>query len=440
MATKKLAKKKSKPLANAPHAGPSNPPPASAGSIRIRMYNVGFGDCFLITIPGQPKDRRILIDCGTVSAGPQPMSDIVAKVIQDCADSDGKSRIDVVVATHRHKDHVSGFADASWKNVEVSEVWMPWTEDRTDPAAKRIRDVQSKLALALRERFAQFKATPATSPLDLARVEQLDGLMLNALSNEKAMDTLHGGFGGESKLRFMPREDDKQMSFETGALPGVTIFVLGPSHDPEVIRDMDPPSGKSYLRIADGLALDGLPEPFRPAWHVPENAYAEMFAGLPASDLNFEDKLRLQQLGSDMELTVASALDKAVNGTSLMLVLKVGATHLLFPGDAQWGTWQAALKNPEARALMQKAKFYKIGHHGSHNATPKEFVDEIMGDEILSMVSTKPGTYNNVPRGPLLEALASHHAHIARSDKLDEVPAGFIVEGELCADLTIPIT
>jgi hypothetical protein len=55
------------------------------------------------------------------------------------------------------------------------------------------------------------------------------------------------------------------------------------------------------------------------------------------------------------------------------------------------------------------------------------------------MVSTKPGTYNNVPRSPLLDALISHHAHIARSDELDQVPAGFVVEGDLWADLTIPI-
>ena len=44
----------------------------------------------------------------------------------------------------------------------------------------------------------------------------------------------------------------------------------------------------------------------------------------------------------------AVSLDKAVTGTSLMLVLKIGSTHLLFPGDAQWGTRLAAMTNSAA--------------------------------------------------------------------------------------------
>ena len=33
-------------------------------SVTIRMYNAGFGDCFLITIPAPDRPRRILVDCG----------------------------------------------------------------------------------------------------------------------------------------------------------------------------------------------------------------------------------------------------------------------------------------------------------------------------------------------------------------------------------------
>jgi len=77
------------------------------------------------------------------------MSSIVDRIVQDVTDADGVPRIDVVVATHRHKDHVSGFGQASWDNVEVKEVWMPWTEDPTDEEARNIRDIQSSLALGL---------------------------------------------------------------------------------------------------------------------------------------------------------------------------------------------------------------------------------------------------------------------------------------------------
>ncbi len=421
MATKKSPKKKKKPVSD-----------AAGGSLRIRMYNVGFGDCFLLTMPGADRDRRILVDCGTVAVGPHSMNEMVARVIKDCTDEDGTARIDVVVATHRHRDHVSGFSNNAWRAVEVGEVWMPWTEHPTDKEARRIRETQSKLALTLRARFAQYLAAPALSPLPAAQVQQLDALMLNALTNEAAMDMLHNGFAGKRKLSFLPKADATSMHFETDVLPGVTVYVLGPSRDPEVIRDMDPPAGKSYLRLVDGLGKDGMPEPFRATWHI-----ADTPAECPS--LTADDRIRLQTLNSEMELNVATSLDKAVNGTSLMLVFKIGSKHLLFPGDAQWGTWQSALKNADARALMERAVFYKVGHHGSHNATPPEYVEHVMGAEIHSMCSTKPGSYNEVPREPLLSALVTHHAHVARTDEIGSLPEGFVADGDFCADLTIPL-
>lgn len=35
-----------------------------------------------------------------------------------------------------------------------------------------------------------------------------------------------------------------------------------------------------------------------------------------------------------------------------------------------WGTWLNVLQDPEWKSLLERVAFYKIGHHGSHNATP----------------------------------------------------------------------
>jgi hypothetical protein len=45
----------------------------SAEQVVVRMYNVGFGDCFLLTLPTTAGPRRMLIDCGThpASTGPR---------------------------------------------------------------------------------------------------------------------------------------------------------------------------------------------------------------------------------------------------------------------------------------------------------------------------------------------------------------------------------
>jgi glyoxylase-like metal-dependent hydrolase (beta-lactamase superfamily II) len=119
---------------------------ANSDSVHVRMYNVGFGDCFLLTFPGVGGGRgpRVLIDCGSIASASMSMSDVVGTIIGDVTDSDDVPRIDVVICTHRHADHVSGFADSRWKSVQVREVWMPWTEDPKNAEAKRIRESQSR--------------------------------------------------------------------------------------------------------------------------------------------------------------------------------------------------------------------------------------------------------------------------------------------------------
>jgi hypothetical protein len=237
------------------------------------------------------------------------------------------------------------------------------------------------------------------------------------LTNDKEMKTLHSGFTGEPQRRFLPeREENGQGTLRrlmtTDALPGVRIHVLGPSRDREIIRDMNPPKGESYLRLgATRSGPEGKPSPPFPADFV--RATYDGKGMLPPGDL-----AAIQEAGSLSDLAVAVALDKAVNGTSLMLMLEIAGTLFLFPGDAQWGTWQAVMQDAEWRELLKKVTFYKIGHHGSHNATPKDFVEEIIPDGIFAMASTRTrAIWPDIPRGPLLTGLAQHHAVVARSDQ-----------------------
>jgi hypothetical protein len=163
------------------------------------MYNCGFGDCFLIFAPTRTgRDRKILIDCGSFKAQVQPIKQIVERVIEDLRDDDHTPRVDLLIVTHRHKDHISGFADPRWSEVKVGEVWMPWTESG-EPEAIRLRASQTRLTLKLAE-IAE--AAPADSAL-------AEVLQLNASVNDRAMETLHGGFAGGPKRRFLPEKDAK---------------------------------------------------------------------------------------------------------------------------------------------------------------------------------------------------------------------------------------
>jgi beta-lactamase superfamily II metal-dependent hydrolase len=339
------------------------------------------------------------------------MAEVLDQLWKDCTDPSGKKRIDVVVATHRHKDHVSGFADPRWSEVEVGEVWMPWTEHPTDPEAKRIRLRQAKLAAAVDQAVRlRLTATPADASLLTAQ-----DLAVNALSNAKAMTTLHEGFAGAPERRFLPDKTQTDPRIDSDLLPGVLVYVLGPSRKQDVIRDMEPPAGESYLRLAGSSgAAAGVPRPFSADWVDTQ----ETMGG----SLSPQDRAELAGIGNDADLAVAVSLDKAVNGTSLMIVLRVGQTHLLFPGDAQWGTWQAALGDPVCEELLQKTRFLKVGHHGSHNASPKDFVEKVMpAQNVVAMVSTKLGNrWPEIPREPLLEALRGRGATLVRSDEVAE--------------------
>lgn len=424
MASKKRPTKK-KSAAKAPAKEVRNGAGLTNGrEVVIRMYNVGFGDAFLVLLPAENEQRRILFDCGSIQAADDlPMAKIVDRIVSDVTDQDGTARIDVVVATHRHKDHVSGFGQAAWDNVEVKEVWMPWTEHPTDPEARRIRDIQSNLAVGLEKALAAKAAMVGVE--EKAELRRYQDIVANALmlSNEKPMKTLHSGFSGSPLRRFLPTTSDGRL-VETDVLPGVKVHVLGPSRRRDIIRDMDPPKGESFLRMRTFAESDRgeLPAPFSPEFRRTKYVGA---GTLPASDLG-----RIQQAGSLSELAVAVALDKAVNGTSLMLILEIAGTFLLFPGDAQWGTWCEAMEDPEWKEMLGRVSFYKVGHHGSHNATPTRFVQNLLPEGTCAMASTLTRTvWPDIPRSPLLTALAQKKVSVARSDRPGEIAKVFQLDG-----------
>lgn len=409
--------------------------------VNVRSYNVGFGDCFLLAFPGPERSHRMLIDCGSIKGGEAgSIDDVVAQLIADITDEDGVARLDVVAMSHRHKDHVSGFASELWASVEVGEVWLPWTEDPEDPTARAVLHRQSAFALALDHSLAGIRVR---QQLDATSVDAIELAALNAMTNQKAMDTLHAGFKGPRKKRYVSRELG---TIETKSLPGVTVHVLGPAKSEDVIREMNPPKEESFFRAAVEEGVVDLAVAMPPSG-LPFAAYELADEELARYDglVPDEDLVELLSMMSDEgALFAAVALDKAVNNTSLMLLFEVGDAYLLFPGDSQWGTWDLNMKDADMRRLMGRTTFYKIGHHGSHNATPVTFVEEILGTNFWAAASVVPhGRFKEIPKAELLEELAEHnadHNRVLRSDKPPEGQVeGVTVNGIESIDVAVPI-
>ena len=89
--------------------------------IRIRAYNVLFGDAILVSIPDRNPDgivetRHILVDVGNVLREAKGGSDVVFKdVVMDILGVLGGKPLDLYVTTHEHLDHVQGLPYAESK-------------------------------------------------------------------------------------------------------------------------------------------------------------------------------------------------------------------------------------------------------------------------------------------------------------------------------------
>jgi hypothetical protein len=385
--------------------------------VRIRSYNVGFGDCFLLTFTyaGRAQPRSVMIDFGSTkqsaSGPPGEMLEIAERIQEDCG-----GKLQMLVATHRHADHISGFAGkpgAVIASLDPDLVVQPWTEDPDiDPEARAPAAAGGGGAHQARAMALQLSAMQTLAAQALAEAPKLraSGAITKALA-----DQIH--FLGETNLKNAESvrnlatmgKDHVYASFGTKLavsrlLPGIRVDVLGP------------PTLEQSSAISHQASTDA--EEF---WHLAarrfdgeEGGGAEVFPGA-ATARRIPQEARwlipqVDQMRGEEMLAIVRSLDGVLNNTSVILLFEVGDSRLLFPGDAQLENWSYALHECEDAAAIRErladARFYKVGHHGSLNATPKSLWngfkhrDAQPGPERLAtMVSTAAGKHGSVARG-----------------------------------------
>jgi beta-lactamase superfamily II metal-dependent hydrolase len=384
-------------------------------TIRIRMYRIGFGDCFLVSLPVAKGHRHILVDCGV---HPHGDIDTMEDAIDNIAAVTNK-RLAAVIATHAHKDHLSGFAKFGDKftSFEVEEVWLPWTEDPKDSQAAKLQRKQMALAEGLQHHFAAQVASPSTP----ARSAAINAVA-NLVGNQKALQLLRSGFGVDALVRYLEAGDELE---KPSNIPGLIVRVLGPPRDEKFLAKMDPPAGQRYLRMgADGVEEVNALLPFVEKWMLTPDS--DELASVKLSDDEMK-RLREALTGVSLE-SLAFALDQARNNTSLVTLFVFRGKYLLFPGDAQYGNWKWWLEKEDAEDILSRVSFLKIAHHGSHNATPRDALERMSG--FAAMVSTQSEPWDSIPRMPLMKRLDElTGGRVIRSDSLSiarrpEAPKG----------------
>jgi beta-lactamase superfamily II metal-dependent hydrolase len=367
----------------------------NAGAIRVRMYRVGFGDCFLVSLPKGKDHAHILVDCGVHSQG---NIKTIADAVADVAAQTG-GHLDIVVATHPHQDHVSGFASCAdtFSKMSVGEVWLPWTENAADKQAKRLRENQLAAISSLTQHFAAVPPEPEV----LFMIE-------NLAANDAAMGLLKAGITG-GRVRYL---EAGQELHEPADIPGLTVKILGPPRDEKFLARMEPPKGDRYFQLGDdGLAKAvNAVDPFG-EWAVARKNMPEALC------LDPNDESAFRSVAARLD-GLAFALDQAVNNSSVVVLFSIRGQHLLFPGDAQYGNWAAWLDQPDSEEILSSLTFLKIAHHGSHNATPRRAIEQLTDNQVASMVSTQNVPWPSIPRKKLLDALSKKTDRWVRSDSI----------------------
>jgi hypothetical protein len=384
------------------------------------MYRQGLGDCFLLTFPVEGGERHLLIDCGVLKGSNDGTAKMRAAAGNIMTVTGGS--LAALVVTHEHWDHVSGFVQAAdeLRDLKAAEAWFAWTEDRTDDLAQELatRRKRTRAAVAAAARSLAIADGPTAQRIS-SRVNAL-------LEFTGDLGAAPGRTTADGMTWPKQRPGTEVRYFRPGGaphvipgVPGVRVYVLGPPHDRKLIKKSDPnaKAGEVYELAAGGGAdaaflaaveaqVDGssAQPPFDRWFGLGDNEAraTEFFTNRYGFDAEGSDAWRRiedEWLGAAGRL--ALQLDSDTNNTSLALAFELVDSDrvLLFPGDAQVGNWLswepltwtitdgAHARTVTVPDLLARTVLYKVGHHGSHNATLREKGLELMtSSELAAMI------------------------------------------------------
>lgn len=466
-----------------PSGSRSSPAPRSRKkkpALQIRMYRHGLGDCFLLRFARSSSDDtfNMLIDCGLigVAAGAkETMRNVATDIAATCS-----NRLDVVVMTHEHWDHASGFSTQQAQDIfdaiDIGEVWYAWTEDPGNALGRKLYKERAEKVEALLK--AADSLGKSANPIAVERAQSINDF-LGFFGLGREIKDSSGKAIGKTRAAFeylMHRSGVRTRYCNPSKPPitlddveGVRVYVLGPPQDEVLLKKSAPTkSGREVYEMASesiftnaiGAAFsrmggerndkhDAVEDcPFDAEWarrhYLPR--YVESDSLRELKQQTWENPAEeWRQIGDDwtqIAETLALNLDTHTNNTCLVLAFEFVETGkvFLFPADAQvgnWLSWQAlqwTVQNGNEKSkvtgpdLLNRTVFYKVGHHGSHNATLRTHgLEQMESEELVAFIpviqaQAEKNRWMSMPFTPLVKRLEKKtNGKLLRSD--DAYPA-----------------
>ena len=104
---------------------------ADASQLTVTFVDVGQGDCTVITLPG---GKTMMIDSGEKSE---------AGTVAGFLDDNGINKIDYLVATHPHSDHIGGMSEVV-DNYRTDKIFMPKVSHDTNTYKNLLQSIKNK--------------------------------------------------------------------------------------------------------------------------------------------------------------------------------------------------------------------------------------------------------------------------------------------------------
>ncbi|NWF95716.1 MAG: MBL fold metallo-hydrolase [Candidatus Thorarchaeota archaeon] len=344
-------------------------------TLRVRAYNVGLGDCILVTLPAGKERKHLLVDFGSTRGKDKAYLKAVCKDILEQVGDDPLA----VFLSHGHMDHFKGLHNHLSELDAKTEVLLTTHHLRTAEAMRagtRDGPVMSALDTVMKDLKSRLKSEKSD--------EETRALAEDRDETDRMLDELCKELG--DRVRYLARGAHQVLApFLRGT--GAKIEILAPERDNTAYTErtfsklLTAPERRS---IGRGLILDMIRE-------------------------RIKSRVALKDL-----LMAEREYD---NSTSLVFSLEWKGKLLLFPGDAELPSWEVM----HEKGVLRPVDLLKVAHHASPNGTPvampevwKSLIDKARKPRFL--VSTYPRKDWGMPDPGILSRLGQEGQVISTED------------------------